>query len=260
MKLVIITSNHLRHKYFVQKLSEAFNVAGVITEEKKRDPSKKGDGTDLAPKIKEYFRQRELSENIFFGGVNWEKTSESIENGIITIPTGQVNNIETISLLQKWNPDYLVVFGSSILGKDIIKLFEGRIINTHLGLSPFYRGSGTNFWPLYDEKPEYVGVTIHYLDEGIDTGKIIIQGRPDIDTGDSPHSIGNKTIVKGVEILTEVLRRIQNGEVIEGKEQDHSIGKLCLFSQCSPHHIIELQEKFDNGLIQNYLKRISQTK
>ena len=75
-------------------------------------------------------------------------------------------------------PDVVLVFGTGILREPLLSAFDGRIINIHLGLSPYYRGAGTNFWPLVNREPEYVGATIHYLDAGIDTGPIISHARP----------------------------------------------------------------------------------
>ena len=43
--------------------------------------------------------------------------------------------------------------------------FPAACLNIHLGLSPYYRGAGTNFWPLVNGEPEYCGATIHFLDE-----------------------------------------------------------------------------------------------
>ena len=76
-------------------------------------------------------------------------------------------------------------------------------MNIHLGLSPYYRGAGTNFWPLVNGEPEYCGATIHILDGGVDTGPVIAHVRPEIAAGDGPHDIGNKTIVAAAGALAD---------------------------------------------------------
>lgn len=253
MKLVIISSNNLRHKFFINSLIKEFDVVGVITETKKRDPSKKGEGTELENSVKKYFENREKSEINFFG--ENEKIIQSNNIELIKVPAGEINNQQIIKKLKIWNPDYLVVFGSSILKDGIINLFPKRIINMHLGLSPYYRGSGTNFWPLYDEKLEYIGVTIHYLDKGIDSGEIIEQGRPNIEIGDTPHSIGNKTIKIGIELMIKILKLIENKKQIIGYKQDLSLGRVCLFKDCEAEHIIELEKKIESGLVEKYISR-----
>lgn len=255
MKLAIITSNHIRHKYFIYKLSEVFDIVGIIMEDKKRDYANKGDGTVYEERIKKYFIDRHQSELDFFGDVDFSKVQKKVKS-IVSIQSDDINDNKYVNILKVWKPDIVSVFGSSILKDEIINSFEGKIINMHLGLSPYYRGSGTNFWPLYDEKPEYVGVTIHYLDKGIDSGKIIVQGRPDIRETDTIHSIGNKTIACGTQLMIETLCRFSQGFRIIGIKQDIKAGKLCKFKDCLPEHIIGLEDKFNNGLIKKYIQRI----
>jgi methionyl-tRNA formyltransferase len=47
-----------------------------------------------------------------------------------------------------------------------------------MGVSPFYRGSSTNFWAMYDRRPEYVGATIHLLSSGLDSGPMLFHALP----------------------------------------------------------------------------------
>ena len=97
----------------------------------------------------------------------------------------------------------MLVFGTGLLKRPLLDAFAGRLLNIHLGLSPYYRGAGTNFWPLVNREPEFCGATIHFLDEGVDTGPIIAHVRPAIRSGDGPHDIGNRTIVAAADTLAE---------------------------------------------------------
>lgn len=221
-------------------------------EEKKRDYSKKGEGTPYESRIKKYFEDRAESEKLFFG--DFSEVQVNKEN-VLEIPAGELNENYVSEKLAAWKPDYIVVFGSSLLKEKIIDLLPPkRIINMHLGLSPYYRGSGTNFWALYNKEPQYVGVTIHYLDKGIDSGEMIVQGRPEITGDDTPHSIGNKTISVGVDLIIELLKKIEQGKEIKSQKQDLSLGKLYKFKDCEPERIIELMEEWDKGLIGDYLR------
>jgi methionyl-tRNA formyltransferase len=70
--------------------------------------------------------------------------------------------------------NFLISYGYRfILKKEILDLFSDRAINLHISLLPFNRGADPNFWSFIEGTPK--GVTIHYLDEGIDTGDIIVQ-------------------------------------------------------------------------------------
>ena len=76
---------------------------------------------------------------------------------------------------------YLVSYGyRHILRKDILDVFPGRAINLHISLLPWNRGADPNFWSFIEDTPK--GVTIHYLDEGVDTGDIIVQEKMEFNT------------------------------------------------------------------------------
>ena len=70
--------------------------------------------------------------------------------------------------------DYIISFGyKHIIKKHIIDLFQANIINLHISYLPYNKGCHPNFWSFKDNTPK--GVTIHLIDEGIDTGDILIQ-------------------------------------------------------------------------------------
>ena len=78
----------------------------------------------------------------------------------------------------------------------MLKKYKKKFLNIHLGLSPYYKGSATNFWPFVNNELQFVGVSFLGIDDGIDTGPIIHQIRPDFKIGDSIHDVGNKLIIK----------------------------------------------------------------
>lgn len=70
--------------------------------------------------------------------------------------------------------DFIVSYGYRFLiGADVIAALSGRIINLHVSLLPWNRGSDPNFWSFFDDTPK--GVTIHRIDRGIDTGALLAQ-------------------------------------------------------------------------------------
>lgn len=70
--------------------------------------------------------------------------------------------------------DFLVSYGYRfILKSDVLSLFPRKAINLHISLLPWCRGSHPVFWSILEQKP--LGVTIHLLDEGLDTGNILFQ-------------------------------------------------------------------------------------
>ena len=72
------------------------------------------------------------------------------------------------------NIDFIVSYGYRyILKKDILDKFPYKAINFHISLLPWNRGADPNLWSFLEDTPK--GVTIHYLDYGIDTGDILAQ-------------------------------------------------------------------------------------
>ena len=83
---------------------------------------------------------------------------------------------------EKFSPEYitqhavsfLVSYGyRHILKPETLDLFPNRAINLHISYLPWNRGADPNFWSFVDDTPK--GVSIHYLDAGIDTGDLIVQ-------------------------------------------------------------------------------------
>ena len=83
-------------------------------------------------------------------------------------------------MVKNFKPDVIIVYGTGIIKGPILE-YTNKIINIHLGMSPYYNGAGTNWWPMYNEEFEFVGTTVHYLDAGVDTGDILGQTRASIE-------------------------------------------------------------------------------
>lgn len=78
---------------------------------------------------------------------------------------------ESISLLQDFRPDYIVSGGAGIVKEPLLTL--APVLNTHPGLLPDYRGCAPVLWSIRNRDP--LGATLHIMDEGIDTGPILIR-------------------------------------------------------------------------------------
>lgn len=76
--------------------------------------------------------------------------------------------------IEKIQPDLIISYNYKfIIKKEILDSLPNRIINLHISLLPYNRGSNPNIWSFLEDTPK--GVTIHYIDEGIDTGAILFQ-------------------------------------------------------------------------------------
>ncbi len=245
MKTLIITGNSLRHKYVANKLIENLDVVGVICESKFFGPIKASKNPQDIPELEKHLERFKKVERDYFGKHEHFMEKEGLTVSY-TAPSG-ANSL--LGVIKAIGAEIVLVFGSGIIKKDIIERFPGRMINMHLGLSPYYRGSGTNVWPIINGEAQFVGVTIHYLDEGIDTGEIIVQGRPKIEPGDDSHSLGCKTIMTGVRLMIETAKEMEKGR-LRSFPQEKS-GKLYLTKDFDAKALEKLNEQVRNGSIKD---------
>tara|TARA_R100000935_G_scaffold198_1_gene557 strand:+ start:12252 stop:13019 length:768 start_codon:yes stop_codon:yes gene_type:complete len=86
-----------------------------------------------------------------------------------------INSEKTISIIKDVNPDIILVSGTRIIGKKVLSCSKAKFINLHVGITPKYRGVHGGYWALANNEPENCGVTVHLVDQGIDTGKVLAQ-------------------------------------------------------------------------------------
>jgi len=114
-----------------------------------------------------------------------------------------------------------------ILKAEIIHLAPEGFINCHAGALPFYRGRNVLNWALINGERRF-GVTVHYIDEGIDTGDIITQRFAEITPEDDYGSLLDKAVELCAETLFEALIRMEAGEVSPTpQERIHPVGFYC---------------------------------
>jgi folate-dependent phosphoribosylglycinamide formyltransferase PurN len=86
-----------------------------------------------------------------------------------------VNSDSARTKLREIDPSVVVVNGTRIIGKETLRSVDCAFINTHAGITPLYRGVHGAYWALAEGRADLVGTTVHYVDEGIDTGNILKQ-------------------------------------------------------------------------------------
>ena len=116
--------------------------------------------------------------------------------------------------VKELSPDFIISYNYKyIISKEIIDYVKGKAINLHISFLPYNRGSHPNIWSFLEATPK--GVTIHYVNEGIDTGDIIVQKEVFIDED-------KETLKSSYEILHREIRalfkenwdKIKNSEIV----------------------------------------------
>lgn len=124
-----------------------------------------------------------------------------------------------LSWLREKKPDLIVVFGmSQLLKKRIFSIPRLGTINLHPSFLPEYRGANPDVWQ-YINMEENPGITVHYIDDGEDTGDIIFQDRMYIPLGTkSPERLDQLVGKLGVALILKALNAIESGHAPKVKQ------------------------------------------
>ncbi|MCP4769447.1 MAG: hypothetical protein GY875_24725 [Gammaproteobacteria bacterium] len=134
------------------------------------------------------------------------------QRNIPVMQTRDVNVASTIEFVQGCQPDLLVsAYFSQILKSEIIQLAHFGVLNIHPGWLPSYRGAMAYFWVLHNGS-DRGGVTVHWIDEGIDSGEILERRSFPIPDNATQETVLMLTAVIGTRLLQRVIERLQNGQ------------------------------------------------
>ena len=123
------------------------------------------------------------------------------------------NNADVVERVSELKPDLIVNVNSfSIIKTALLSIPKGGIINFHNGPLPRYAGVNCPSWAIINGEKEH-GVTWHFVDEGIDTGKIIAQKRFKIDDNETAITLIFKCIEYGVKLFDEIIDDVLMGKL-----------------------------------------------
>lgn len=250
MKIVILTGSETRHNFFRKSIAADARISVLSSYCEGKEKS-----------LENLVRMKDSSTNLELQHVEARSQAEKdfFERSLLNISDksnpgflqkGEINDDNVVNDIISQSPDLLICYGSSLIRSKLLDEFRGRFLNVHLGLSPYYRGAGTNVWPLINGEPEMVGATFMHIDAGIDTGQIIHQIRADIFLGDSPHSIGNRLIASMTESYANLIANFEN---LKDEEQPKSDGKLYLQKDFDHDACHKLYQNFYGGMVERYL-------
>ncbi len=257
-KIVLITGPDLNHQYFVNCLSREFPVECVFVEEVTYP--------DFTSPFKEhqeawewFFRRRREYEENHFAPSKLQAPKNLPKS--IPIASGQLNSTHTLKALEALQPDLIVLFGTSLVGQNIMNRFANQILNLHIGLSGKYRGSSCNFWPIYEGKLDCLGATLLKIDAGIDTGEILAQKTIEIEENDTEQSLMGKSLILGVDLTIQVVHKWfkDQCEVLPLERK----GKLFQKKDFTPEAVFKVREMVESGhlasMIKTHLKHSGRT-
>ena len=176
-------------------IDEKYDVVGVVTQPDKP----KGRGKKLtAPPVKEYAQSK----------------------GIAVYQPSTLKNNAFEATLASTNPDVIVVVAyGKILPKYILSYPDNGCINVHASLLPKYRGAGPIQWSVINGDTE-TGITTMYMDEGLDTGDMILKIKVLINPSETAGDLHDKLSIVGGSTLRETLALIAQGNAPRTPQSD----------------------------------------
>lgn len=186
--------------FAVESLSKLYdsghNIIAVVSQPDK--PSGRGMKL-MAPPVKEYA----ISKNIK-----------------VFQPEKVKGNIEFIENMKELKPDVMVVVAyGKILPKEILDIPKYGAINVHGSLLPKYRGSAPIQWAIINGESK-TGITTMYMNEGMDTGDMILKEEIDILDSDTYGTLYEKLKKIGGKLIVETLEKIADGLIPRQKQSD----------------------------------------
>lgn len=124
-----------------------------------------------------------------------------------------VNGPETVEAISGLEPDVVIQEAAGILHKQVIEIARVGTLNLHSGIAPLLRGQDPVYWALWERRHEWLGATVHRIDEGIDTGPVLAYAPVEPRyPGERFPSLYVRITELGTKDLVDVLCRLGRGE------------------------------------------------
>ena len=213
MKIGVLSSCSAFDRYLIQQLSGTCGLAHVIRV--------RWDFNQRARRKKLLRRPvdtliRGLERRLYFARrQDWVEAQLALQLGsppdpetlttVTPISSREVNAGLGVELLQELAPDFLITSAAPILKPETFNVATHGALNVHRGVAPDHRGEHCLFWALYNRDGSALGVTIHRLDEGIDTGKVVAREILSVVPSDDEVSVLAKAARGAAQLLVEFI-------------------------------------------------------
>jgi len=145
----------------------------------------------------------------------------ALQHGLIPLQPEKAKGEAFQEELKSLQPDLMVVVAyGQILPRSVLDIPKNGAINVHASLLPKYRGAAPIAWAILNGE-KVTGVTTMVIDEGMDTGDILLQAETPIDNGETCETLHDRLASLGAQLLSETIEKAKAG-TIRPIQQDHS--------------------------------------
>lgn len=248
MKIVFLTGNHPRHAFIARQLAETGYLESIVQEQRENflpNPPERLD-TKTRDLFVHHYKERDRVEAEMFGA--------PVFPDCFTHKTTMVdlNGKAVHKLLEDTQPDLLLSYGCHMLTQETLSCAKGEKWNCHGGLSPWYRGSITHFWPSYMLEPQMTGMTVHALTPELDAGDVVHQCAADLVRDDTLHMLAARAVLKLGEELPKLINLLKEKGSLKKKAHATS-GMLWPSSKWRPEHLHQIYTHYNDRVVDAYL-------
>lgn len=155
------------------------------------------------------------ANNVGFELYEWLCDRAGVEVRAMLTERGQLD------LVRSLEPDIVVAAGfRHVVPPEVLSVPDRGCLNVHPGLLPETRGFNPNVWSIVEDHP--AGVTLHYMDDGVDTGPIVAKRRVPTDFSDTGKTLYERLEAASIELFTETWPRIEAGDVTPIEQDDEN--------------------------------------
>lgn len=228
MKILILGGEGDSAKFLFNALNEEFPISKVIIEKpvsKKQMVRRRMKRLGLFKVLDQLLFQLVLSRIVrYFSNARIQYIKDTYELNNHQLPRNKIHRVtsvntrETRAIIQNSEPDLVLISGTRIVGKKTLACTEAKFINIHVGITPKYRGVHGGYWAIAKGDTVNCGVTVHQVDEGIDTGNVIAQDMIHYTSKDNFTTYPFLQIAIGIKLLKETLSTFQSKGYLPSKE------------------------------------------
>jgi folate-dependent phosphoribosylglycinamide formyltransferase PurN len=252
MSIVFMTGSHPRHLYMACAVARSKNLKGVIVEEREEHipTPPQGLAGPTRALFERHFRDRSDSEARFFASARAPAELQGVETMRVSLE--ELNGPKTWAFIDRLQPEILLSYGVHKLTQETLHHAKGHSWNVHGGLSPWYRGVITHFWPSYMLEPQMTGMTVHETTVAIDGGDIVHQTVADLVRGDRVHDLACRAVAALAAEIPDLLARTFDGR-LKPLVRQKTTGRIWRAADWRPAHLHLVYDYYGNRVVDRFL-------
>ena len=257
-KILLITGTQNRHLSIASEIINSFDL-DWIQYKRKLVPQENTSLSEEENKfLKAHLEKLQLDEIEMIGkfDINLLRNKVISRGGFVNqvVNKMELNSTYIKELVKENDYNLAVDYGSGILDNELISSIGCEIINIHGGISPYFKGSSTLLYSLILLQPELAGMTVHKIDEGIDSGDIYRHVIPNLDKDMRPTKIFAQCQKQLVLEINSIIEKIISKEYLAVKQPKY--GKTFMEKDFRIGNLQNLYISYENGVLAKSISKI----